>query len=102
LVAELAGNFVGFLSGWVQQKNAIAETADSNRFGYVSDVWVMPVFRGRRIATQLLQAIEAYLAGFGITRLRIASLAMNASARRCYERAGFSAYEVVHVKVIST
>ncbi len=61
----------------------------------------MPAFRGQRITTDLLGAIEAYLVQFGITRLRIASLAMNSSAHRGYEHAEFSAYEVVQEKVIS-
>ena len=36
-VAELADNFLGFVAGWIEQTNNLAETADSNRFGYDSD-----------------------------------------------------------------
>jgi hypothetical protein len=44
LVAELADNFLGFVAGWIEQTNNLAETADSNRFGYISDICVLPPF----------------------------------------------------------
>ena len=100
LVAERGGDFLGFVAGWVEETTNIAETADSNRFGYVSDICVLPRFRGQRIATQLLDGIEQYLRAAGVRRLRIASLAVNASARASYEHAGFIPYEVVYEKVI--
>ena len=98
LVAETGGGFVGFVAGWIEQDDAIAETRDSNRFGYVSDICVLPGWRGRRIATRLLEAMEQRLAGFGISRLRINALANNMSARVSYERAGFGPYEVMYEK----
>lgn len=100
LVAERGGDFLGFVAGWVEQTTNIAETADSNRFGYISDVCVLPPFRGQRVATQLLDGIGQYLHAAGVQRLRIASLATNASARASYEHAGFIPYEVVYEKVI--
>jgi ribosomal protein S18 acetylase RimI-like enzyme len=60
-VAEASGVFAGFAAGWIVQENVIEETPDSNRFGYVSDVCVLPAFRGRRIAALLLEALEARL-----------------------------------------
>lgn len=100
LVAETGGIFAGFVAGWVEQDDNIAETADSNRFGYVSDICVMPACRGRHIALRLLDSIEQHLGSTGITRLRIGSLAANAAARATYERAGFAPFEVVHEKII--
>jgi ribosomal protein S18 acetylase RimI-like enzyme len=46
LVGERGGSFVGFAAGWIEQTNNIGETEDSNRFGLISDVCVMPAFRG--------------------------------------------------------
>ena len=100
LVAETDGSFAGFATGWVVQENHIAETAEANRFGYVSDVCVMPEFRGRRIAQQLLAALEQHLARAGITRLRLFTLATNTSARTSYERAGFVPYEISYEKLV--
>jgi GNAT superfamily N-acetyltransferase len=100
LVAESNYIFVGFVAGWIEESGNIGETLDSNRVGYISDICVMPDFRGRGIATQLLKGIERHLADFGITRLRINSLAANKSARASYERAGFAPYEMVYEKTI--
>ena len=98
LVAESNSIFVGFVAGWIEETENIGETSDSNRVGYISDICVMPDFRGRRIATQLLKAIEQHLTGLGIARLRINSLAANKSARASYKHAGFAPYEVVYEK----
>jgi ribosomal protein S18 acetylase RimI-like enzyme len=89
---------VRFVAGWIETKN-IGEMPDSNRVGYISDICV-PDFRGRRIVSQLLKGIEQHLAGLGIARLRINSLAANKSARASYERAGFAPYEIVYEKTI--
>jgi GNAT superfamily N-acetyltransferase len=62
----------------------------------------MPAFRGRRIATQLLDGIETYLRPAGVTRLRITTLAVNTSARTSYERAGFVPYEIRYEKGLSS
>jgi ribosomal protein S18 acetylase RimI-like enzyme len=58
MVAEIGGSFAGFAVGWIAQHHNIPETADANRFGYLSDICVMPSHRGQRIAHQLLAAIE--------------------------------------------
>jgi len=100
LVAEIEGTFVGFVSGWIEQEHNIAETADSNRFGYISDVCVLPAYRGRRIASQLLNVLEKHFSRAGVKRMRINALAANGSARASYENAGFVPYEVVYEKII--
>jgi GNAT superfamily N-acetyltransferase len=100
LVAETNCTFVGFVAGWIEESENIGETPDSRRVGYISDICVMPSFRGCRIAAQLLKGIERRLAALGITRLRINSLEANRSARASYESAGFTPYEVVYEKTI--
>jgi ribosomal protein S18 acetylase RimI-like enzyme len=98
LIAEVGGIFAGFVVGWVVEDDNIAETVDSNRAGYISDICVMPPYRGQRIAFDLLSAIERYLAPTGITRVRLGALAANAPARAAYERAGFEPYEIIYEK----
>ncbi|HJU20735.1 MAG TPA: GNAT family N-acetyltransferase [Stellaceae bacterium] len=100
IVAEMGRAFAGFAAGWIIEGDTIAETADSNRTGYVSDVCVLPAYRGQRIAAELLSAIERHLARTGITRVRLASLAANASAQAAYQRAGYERYEIVYEKRI--
>ncbi|MGA8712444.1 MAG: GNAT family N-acetyltransferase [Roseiarcus sp.] len=98
LVAEVCGAFAGLAAGWIAQENLIEETPDSNRYGYVSDICVLPPFRGRRIASALLEALEARLRQGGVTRIRLSALAANAAARKVYERSGYTLYEVVYEK----
>jgi ribosomal protein S18 acetylase RimI-like enzyme len=100
LVAEEAGVFLGFVVGWIVQENEIAETEDSNRYGCVSDICVLEAHRGHRVASHLLEAIEARLASHGVTRLRLNVLAANSMAQTSYERAGFSPYEIHYEKRI--
>jgi ribosomal protein S18 acetylase RimI-like enzyme len=100
LVAESNSIFAGFVAGWIEHGHNIGETSDSNRVGYISDICVMPGFRGRRIATRLLKEIERHLSGFGIARIRINSLAENRSARASYECSGFAPYEIVYEKTV--
>jgi ribosomal protein S18 acetylase RimI-like enzyme len=98
LVAEIDGVFVGFAACQLREVDFIAETADSNRFGSISDICVLPAWRGRRIAGLLLGAAERHLAPLGVSRVRINVLARNRSARQAYENAGFVAYEVLYEK----
>jgi GNAT superfamily N-acetyltransferase len=100
LVAEIGGSFAGFVAGWVEEAGNIAETPDSNRFGLISDICVMPDFRGRRLAARLIGAIEQHLRRTGVVRLRVSALAANDSARRSYQHTGFAPYEIVHEKRI--
>ncbi len=100
-VAESDGAFCGFVAGWVENEDNIAETPESRCFGYICDICVMPPFRGQRVAGRLLSEMESYLRRSGVTRLRINVLATNASARASYERAGFGAYEIMYEKAVS-
>jgi GNAT superfamily N-acetyltransferase len=102
LVAEIEGQLVGFVAGWIEEEGAIAETQDSNRFAYVSDIFVSASYRGRRVSGRLLEEVERQLARPGIARLRIGTLAANTSAGQAYQRAGFSAYEIVYEKQIAS
>jgi hypothetical protein len=96
-VAEQNGVFAGFAGYWIAADDSL-ETPDQNRCGYISDLYVAPEFRGRDIARRLLAAVEQCLAGSGINRLRIGTLAANEAARRVYEKAGFGLCEVVYEK----
>ena len=101
LVAEYPDSFLGFVAGWIERTDNIAETADSNSFGYISDICVMPDFRGKRIAAKLLDGIEQYFRRQGVRRLRVGALAVNASAQTSYEHAGFHPYEILYEKVLA-
>lgn len=90
LIAEAGGVFIGFAAGWIVEDNVIEETPDSNRFGLVSDICVLAPYRGRRIATRLLDALSERLCRAGVQRIRLSVLAANRIARSAYEHAGFT------------
>ncbi|MET1028282.1 MAG: GNAT family N-acetyltransferase [Dongiaceae bacterium] len=94
LIAEVDGGFVGYVSAWVESDDNLAETTESKRYGYISDICVLDAWRGRRIAAQLLLQAERHLGGAGVTRLRISALAVNESALSAYRGYGFEPYEV--------
>ena len=79
------------------------ETRDSTRYGYVSDIFIRPEARGSGLAQTLLDAIAAHLhaADPTLTRLRVNVLAVNTIARRSYEKAGFTPYEVTYERMIA-
>ena len=97
-VAEEDGGVVGFVGCRIVQEANAGETADSNRYGLVNDLCVLPPSRGRGIAGVLLAAAEAHLASERITRLRITTLANNRLADRAYGKRGFAPYEVTFEK----
>jgi ribosomal protein S18 acetylase RimI-like enzyme len=70
------------------------------RFGYVSDICVLPIYRGRRIAARLLEALESRLREAGVTRVRLSTLAANRAAQASYERSGYAQYEIVYEKLL--
>ena len=100
-VAEAGGVFAGFAAGWIVHENVLEETADSNRFGYISDVCVLPAFRGRRIAARLVEALEARLSLKSVKRIRLSALAANKAARAAYERSGFAPFEIAYEKAVA-
>lgn len=100
LVAEDGNEFLGFAAGWIEHEENVAETSDSNRFGFVSDICILSKYRGKRIAKQLLEAIIAHFDSAGVTRVRVGVLAVNRSARLAYERAGFQPYEMIYERTI--
>lgn len=100
LVGRSDSEFVGFVACWVIQEDNVAETKDSRKYGYISDVYVVPEKRGYNIASELIAAAEQHLSRQGITRLRIGALAANISAQSAYKKSGFVPYEVIFEKPI--
>lgn len=82
LVAEWSRVFAGYAACWVEDEDNVAETADSNRFGYIADTYVVPAFRGRGVVSALIEAAGAQLRARTLRRMRIVVLAKNASALR--------------------
>ena len=101
LVASIDARRVGFLCYWIQQNAAMLELEDSNRAGYVSDIFVVPEHRGSGIAGRMLEEAERRLRRHtAIKRLRICSLAVNSPAVAAYNNAEFQPYEIMFEKIL--
>ncbi|MEZ5829965.1 MAG: GNAT family N-acetyltransferase [Dongiaceae bacterium] len=101
LVADAGGRFAGLVGGLIEVFEVVLETTDSCIYGYCSDIYVTPEFRGTGLAQMLLDALERQLAAQApITRFRVNVLAVNRIARRAYERAGFVPYETTYERLI--
>lgn len=60
---------------------------DSSTFAYVADVFVVPAFRGRGVATKLMRAVLEHPAVAGVRRVMLAT----SDAHELYRRLGFGA-----------
>jgi len=103
LIAEDAsGQRVGLVAGHIADEPWPVETRDSTRYGYVSDIFIRPEARGGGLAGELLEAIEDHLrrADPELKRLRVNGLAVNRTACRAYEKAGFTPYEIMYERLI--
>ena len=98
LVAELHSSFAGYAACWIEHDNTVAETEDSNHFGYVADTYIVPQLRGRGLVASLLEAAEGWIRQTAVSRMMITGLAKNQSALRAYAKCGFSNYEIVMEK----
>ena len=100
LVAYQQESFVGFVAGWVEKADNPAETDDSTTFGYISDICLLPRWRGLGLSAVLLTAMERHFASQSIRRLRISTLANNRAAMAAYRAVGFQPYEMTLEKLV--
>lgn len=102
-VAKVDGVFAGHISCWVEHDDQVAETVASNIYGYISDAYVRPEFRGMGVFPALNAKVEEFFRGQkGIELVRLNTLALNARAIRAYEKAGYAPEEVILVKRLSS
>jgi len=86
LVAEDEGAVVGYVYAGVEPLSWM-ELRDEA--GFVHDVYVDPAARGHGVATALVEAAAAWLAGKGMPRVMLWTAARNPEAQRFFERLGF-------------
>jgi ribosomal protein S18 acetylase RimI-like enzyme len=99
-VADVEGRVVGFVT--VFTRVPYEELDDPpGEYALVSDLSVVPPYRGRGIGRALLERAEEFARQKGASELRIGVLARNATARELYRRAGFSEQVVTLAKRLS-
>jgi len=91
-----AGQAIGLLTCWrAEDASDITVVADARVHLYVSDLVVVPDWRGRGIAGLLLAEAERHGRALGLAQMTIGVLAVNEAARRAYAKAGFDDYEML-------
>lgn len=58
-------------------------------YGWIIDVYTVPKYRGRKLASQLLELTQQWLIAKGVQEAKL--IALGSSARRLYERLGYRA-----------
>ena len=100
-VARNSEEFVGFITCLIEHDDDLTHTPASNVYGYISDAYVAPAYRGQGIFLKLHAQAEQHLLQFPhITRVRINVMAENHAARTAYEKAGYAAEEVMMEKAL--
>lgn len=102
LIMSEDGNQVGFIAFYIREDVTLLETKSSNKYGYISDIFVLEQKRKNGYAKQLLNAAQEYFTKHSIQRMRICSLAANMLAKSAYENAGFEPYEITFEKTITS
>jgi ribosomal protein S18 acetylase RimI-like enzyme len=94
-VAESDGRVVGFVCVWgrVPPQEIDDEPTDA---AYVSDLVVLPRWRGHGIGTALLARAEAFARESGVASIGMGVMAENRDARRLYDRLGWTP---VHIEL---
>ena len=97
LIAESAGGAaIGVLSCWrAADETDIVVVPEARVHLYVSDLVVLPDWRGRGVAGSLLAEAERHGRALGLTQMTVGVLAANATARHAYAKAGFEDYEML-------
>jgi len=102
LIAENPdGAPVGFILFMVDDFGGHYVHPDHRHVGWVSDIWIEPEHRGQGILDMMFAAAEDHFRALGITRLMLAHLKGNDTARDAYLRRGFTAYETILERKIS-
>ena len=96
-VAEIEQRVVGFICLWAKVQSEELDE-EPTEYAYISDLVVLPAYRGRGLGRALLEKAEVHALVHGATMLKIESLAKNGVATTLYRNSGFSAYQILLVK----
>jgi ribosomal protein S18 acetylase RimI-like enzyme len=87
-VVEVGQSVAGFVSVWAKVKTKAIEEKEYE-YAYISDLVILPAYRGEGLGRALLQRAEEYAREQGARVLRIGVMAKNEGAHRLYLSYGF-------------
>jgi ribosomal protein S18 acetylase RimI-like enzyme len=99
IVAEDNGAVVGFVAVFahLDSESLIETTTD---YAYISDLVVLPAYRGHGIGRALLQHAESFAKDHGAKIVKVDVLIANVVAHELYRAIGFQDHEVRLIKVL--
>ena len=100
LLAKADADSIGFASAWLDRDADPLLKEEEQGRGLVSDIYVVPEWRRRGVASALLARLEEEMRAQGCRRMAICAKAANVMAVECYEAAGYRAYEIILWKPI--
>lgn len=89
LTAEIGGEVVGYLFGNVKEKAYFFEFENA---GYISEVYVTPKHRKKKIASMLIEEIIKRYKERGVNIIELTVSSKNGPAISVWEKYGFSEY----------
>jgi len=95
LIAENDGKIVGF----IKIKILVTHPLVSNiKCSLISDMYVLPEFRRKGIASTLMNRVFEYVKSKGVTHVRLNVMESNIPAYNLYEKMGFVDYSIIMMK----
>ena len=101
-ISEIQGKPMGFIGGFVadkQSKENLLEVVPS-QLGIISDIYLIPAFRGKKIGGKLMKQMERYLIANNCDAIWVDTNGFNEQALRLYKSIGFSEREVGLIKIV--
>lgn len=98
-IAEEAGAPIGWAVCYVNEHEPFVKE-EERPYGYVSELYVEEVFRGRHIGRALLNACEDHFRTLGMKTVLIAALSANIRAVNAYRATGYTDYAINLRKIL--
>jgi len=98
-VAEDAGVPVGWAACYTDEHEPFVKE-EERPFGYVAELFVDEVYRGRHVGRGLLTACEDHFRALGLKTVLIGALSANTRAANAYRAAGYLDYAINLRKVL--
>lgn len=98
-IAEEAGAPIGWAVCYVNEHEPFVKE-EERPYGYISELYVEEVFRGRHIGRALLNACEDHFRTLGMKTVLIAALSANIRAVNAYRATGYTDYAINLRKIL--
>ncbi|MBD2105187.1 GNAT family N-acetyltransferase [Leptolyngbya sp. FACHB-261] len=99
-VAESKEDILGFVVCFVEKldEGDLHVVESEREYGYISDLYVVPVMRKHGVGAELMQAAERHFLDLDLEVVRVGLLCSNEPAAKFYQKAGYRPYEIFYKK----